>query len=46
MKAWDVYLRGHKVTTVFYTTGLDLEYVKRSLIDHDHYSPNITVRAA
>jgi hypothetical protein len=42
--AWNVYLNGKKIDTVFYTSDCDAEYVRKSLIDHDGYDPNITVR--
>lgn len=44
--AWLVFLRGHYVTTVFYTPDCDAEYVRSTLINHDGYSPSITVRRA
>ena len=43
--AWDVYLRGRKIDTVF-ATGYDAEEMKRSLINHDGYNANITIRKA
>jgi hypothetical protein len=42
--AWDVYLDGKLIDTVFYTRDCDADYVRRSLIDHDGYSPGIKVR--
>ena len=42
--AWDVILNGKVVDTVWYTKDCDADYVRRSLIDHDGYNPNITVR--
>lgn len=44
--AWDVILNGKVVDTVWYTKDCDADYVRRSLIDHDGYNPNITVRRA
>ena len=47
---WDVYLDGKKIDTVFYTVRADggavqtAEDVKRSLVDHDGYSPTIVVK--
>ncbi len=43
--AWNIYLNGHKIDTVF-DQETDATEVKRSLIDHDGYDPNITVRKA
>lgn len=48
MKAFDVYLNGRKIDTVFYSasateTPAD---VKRSLVDHDGYDPRIVVKRA
>lgn len=44
--AWNVYLRGKLIDTVFYNPGanVDNDDVRRSLIDHDGYDPGITVR--
>jgi hypothetical protein len=42
--AWDVILNGKVVDTVWYTKDCDADYVRRSLVDHDGYNPNITVR--
>lgn len=42
-KAWDVYLDGKHIDTIFYTTPVTEKEVLRSLIDHDGYDPNITV---
>jgi len=41
--AWDVYLNGKLIDTVFYTADCEAEYVKHSLVDHDGYDPAITV---
>lgn len=52
MKAWDVYLNGRLIDTVFYNDKCDggakivAADVKQSLVDHDGYSPNIVVRKA
>lgn len=43
MKAWNVYLDGKNIDTVFYNDDIDAEEVKRGLVDHDGYDPNITV---
>lgn len=42
MQAWDVYLNGKLIDTVF-ATGYDAEEMRRSLINHDGYDPAITV---
>lgn len=41
---WDVYLRGRWIDTVCYTVDCDRDYVRTSLIGHDGYSPEISVR--
>lgn len=46
MQAFDVYLSGKNINTVFYTRGHTVEEVKQSLISHDGYNPNIVVRKA
>lgn len=46
MQAWNVYLKGKKIDTVFYTIDCDADYVKSGLINHDGYNPNIKVRKA
>lgn len=45
-RPWDVILNGKVIDTVWYTPGpgVDADYVRRSLINHDNYDPNITVR--
>jgi hypothetical protein len=40
---WDVYLNGQWIDRVFFTADCDADYVRRSLINHDGYNPNITV---
>jgi hypothetical protein len=42
--AWEVHLNGKHIDTVFYQLDCDKDYVRRSLIDHDHMDPNITVK--
>jgi hypothetical protein len=44
MQAFDVYLNGKLIDTVFYTKGFDAEEVKKSLIDHDGYDPEIEIK--
>ncbi len=46
MNAWDVYLNGKLIDTVFYDSGCDADYVRRGLIDHDGYDYRIVVRKA
>ena len=43
-QAWDVYLNGKKIDTVFYNVGLDADYVKDGLVNHDGYDSNIIVK--
>ena len=43
-QAWDVFLNGKLIDTVFYDADCSLDYVKRGLIDHDGYDPRIIVR--
>lgn len=42
--AWNVYLKNHKIDTVFYLSDCDADYIKKSLIDHDGYSRSITIK--
>jgi hypothetical protein len=42
--AWKVILNGRVIDTVFYTNDCDAEYVYKSLVNHDGYSPDITVK--
>ena len=46
MVAWNVYLNGKEIDTVFYTKECDAEYVRASLINHDGYDTRIVVRRA
>ncbi len=52
MKAYNVYLRGRLIDTVFYNDKCDggapikADDVKESLVNHDGYDPNIVVRKA
>lgn len=43
MIAWDVYLNGEQIDTVFYNANCNEEYVQKSLIDHDGYDFRIVV---
>ena len=42
--SWNVYLRGRWIDRVWYQSICDAEYVRTSLINHDGYNPEITVR--
>lgn len=46
MKVFDVYLRGVLVDTVFYSreNKITADEVRRSLIEHDAYNPEIVVK--
>jgi hypothetical protein len=46
MQAWNVYQNGKLIDTVFYEKHLDAAYVCGTLIHHDHYPHNISVRRA
>lgn len=43
-QAWDVFLNGKKIDTVFFTPDCDRDYVYRSLVGHDGYDARIVVR--
>lgn len=44
MTAWDIYLDGQLIDTVFYHTGIKLDEVRRGLIDHDGMSKYIKIK--
>lgn len=44
MVAYDVFLRGKEIDTVFYSLAEPAEDVRRSLIGHDGYHPLIVVK--
>lgn len=46
MNAWNVFSKGKKIDTVFFMPCCDLDYVRTSLINHDHYPADIVVRKA
>ena len=46
MKAWDIIRNGKIIDTVFYDRDCDLWYVRHTLIEHDGYPCDITVRPA
>lgn len=43
MKAYKVWLNNKHIDTVFWVDNSDKEEVKRSLINHDGYDPDIQV---
>lgn len=43
MTAWNVYRRGRLYTTVYFDSDCTVDYVRRSLIDHDGYPSDIHV---
>ena len=46
MTNWNIYLGKKLIDSVYYDNDCDSDYVKRSLINHDGYHPNIAVRKA
>jgi hypothetical protein len=46
MQAWNVYHRGRLIDTVFYDRDCTAWYVKHTLIGHDGYPSDITIRRA
>ena len=44
MTALNVSLKGKWLNRVYYNTSCDADYVRQSLINHDGYDPEITVR--
>jgi hypothetical protein len=44
MNAFDVYLNGKLIDTVFYAKSFTVSEVKESLINHDGYDQNIIVK--
>lgn len=43
-RAWDVYLNGRLIDTVFYDRSCTADYVRNGLINHDGYNPRIRVK--
>lgn len=43
MQAWNVYLNGRLIDTVFYDKDCDQSYVRNGLINHDGYDSRIKV---
>lgn len=48
MQAFNVYLKNKRIDTVFYSNGVnvDKDEVKKSLVNHDGYEPEIRVTKA
>jgi hypothetical protein len=44
MKAYSVYLNGKYIDRVFFDDDIKKEDVRKSLINHDGYSPDINLR--
>ena len=44
MQAWNVYLNGKLMDTVFYDPDCKKDYVLNGLINHDGYDPAITIK--
>jgi hypothetical protein len=44
INAWDVFLDGKCIDTVFFDSYCDADYVRRCLVDHDGYDSRIKVR--
>ena len=44
--AFDVYQHGKWLERVYYVEGTTADAVRRGLIEHDNYPPNITVHVA
>ena len=42
--SWDVYLKGYWIDRVWFIDQYTAEEVRRSLINHDGYNPEITVK--
>jgi hypothetical protein len=42
-RAWNVYLNGRLVDTVWFDEDCDADYVLRALVEHDGYDPRIRV---
>lgn len=45
MQAWKVMLKGVWVETVFFVPSMTAQDVKRALVDHDGFNPEIEVVA-
>ena len=44
MQAWNVFLNGKLIDTVFFDRNCERDYVQRCLINHDGYDHKISVR--
>ena len=42
---WNVYLHGNLIDTVWFAASMSAGDVRRSLIDHDGFDPDIVIRA-
>jgi hypothetical protein len=43
MQCWSVMIGNREIDRVFYQKGMSASEVRESLINHDNYSPRITV---
>ena len=41
MRCLEVYLKGEIIDKVFFRAGMTIAEVRKSLIEHDNYDPNI-----
>ncbi len=46
VKAWNVYLNGKCIETVYFDSDINVSTVRQSLIAHDGYDPGIKVKSA
>ena len=44
-QGWNIYINGKWIDKVFFDPDCDHDYVKKTLIEHDGYGPNIHVIA-
>ena len=43
-RGFDVYLNGKLIDTVWFDVDMSIEEMKKSLVEHDGYNPNIEVK--
>ena len=43
-KGFDVYLNGKLIDTVWFDVDMSIEEIKKILVEHDGYNPNIEVK--
>jgi len=43
MQAWNVFLDGNLIDTVWFQDDLNQDWILDALINHDHYDPDINV---